>query len=513
MREAEVGEEQQADGPGGTHPMGFDKARKASLSPRSVASASPCGSRSTSSPFGARGLLAGARGAAMGTEGASDDEAESNATEVEPSDVVPPNKRLADTQDRIKEAGEGCREQMMHLLKPLGKVLDDSTFEVLQERIQEELSVLERTHLETAELSSQREVAVAKAALRAQVDKYELKLETARTAGTMRLRNQAVEMEAVAAKKLEEAITDISTGGASELAVARLRQEELSNMCNFQRVRADNAEELLKKAQKQLDLLQTRTDHWRKDVDAAKASHQESKKLVAEGLVAMGVTQPADWSSTPLGDLLRQLVAAALEARKGEGEVAALRGERDRAIAQLQSERSAAEGLVASGAEFEREKRELRVEHLRLLLERKLVRREFRDAEELLEGGASHGKVGLRIMAAELARCEDELASAQAMAGGDEAMRGHMRGLQQEISESKQALSDALRDLNITVDKNKTLTQTVQELVQNFEEANGRCASLQSEVQELRRERESGGPALREAQGRVLALQQELLLP
>ena len=118
-------------------------------------------------------------------------------------------------------------------------------------------------------------------------------------------------------------------------------------------------------------------------------------------------------------------------------------------------------------------------------------------------------KLGLRIMAAELAQGEEEIASAMAMAGGDEAMRGRIRAMQQEISESKQALADALQGRHHRR-REQTLTQTVQELVQNFDEAKSRCASLQSEVEELREERQSGGPGLREAQRRVLALQQEL---
>ena len=434
-----------------------------------------------------------------------------DADQEQAAEPVPKIKRLADAQDSIKQAIQQCNGGLQNLLLPLSHTIEASTFLLLQQRIQEELSALERTHLQAVEMFLEREVSVAKAALKTQADKYALKLETARTAGSMRLKNQAVEMEAVAAKKLEEAITDISTGGASELAVARLRQEELTNMVNFQRVRADNAEELLQKAQKQLDQVQNRAEHWRRDLDAARASSQESKRLLSEALVGMG--RPAE-TSQPVAELARQLAAAAMVAKaaisKSEGHANSLMSERDRAVAELRSERQAAEGraaaargLAASEAEVERERAALKAEHLRLLLERKLMRREFVSAEGLLEPAASHGRLGVRILGAELAGLEEGLAAARAMAGGDEAMRAHIGALQQEISLSKRALADALKDLNITVDKNKTLTQTIHELVQGFE-------ASRTELEGLRQAKESEGGALREAQGRILALQQEL---
>ena len=57
-----------------------------------------------------------------------------------------------------------------------------------------------------------------------------------------------------------------SLGGASELAVARLRQEELSQMANFQRVRADNAEELLRM------FIRRKRKQWLKEQKAADKS-------------------------------------------------------------------------------------------------------------------------------------------------------------------------------------------------------------------------------------------------
>ena len=97
-----------------------------------------------------------------------------------------------------------------------------------------------------------------------------------------------------------------------------------------------------------------------------------------------------------------ELVAASFTKNSASGDayVATLINERDRALADAAALRA---GLNKSKAQRlaeeaeAREREELKVAHLRMLLERRLMRLEFAQAESVLQREAGYGSVGARV--------------------------------------------------------------------------------------------------------------------
>ena len=427
-----------------------------------------------------------------------------------PPEPEPLAKRLAEAEEQTKEASRRCVERLTALLQPLEAQLGDINAALLVERVEEELTRLENANLQLASQHSEREVQAMKMSLRAQAEKYEMKLVAARTASSVRLKNQQAELEASAQKKLEEAMGELSAGGSNELAQARLRQEELRNMVDFQRVRADNAEDMLKKAQKQLDQYERRTEKIRAELEVSREADTSIRKMVGDCLgqlvskkgTAEESAKMEESDAKPLPVVVKKLVDAAFSAKgsasKSAAYVMALTNERDKAVAELNAER----GKSMAQQAILRERLELKAEQTRLLLDRQLMRQELQLADE--EVGPLTAEV--RSLSSKLERAEGKLASADKLTGSAAEVKKMVDSMQAEIAESREALDKALAELDITVDKNRSLTDTVKELISNFERINQERKRLQTDMDGI-----SGpGGALGIAQRQVFELRGQL---
>ena len=129
---------------------------------------------------------------------------------------------------RASAAISDTKERLLDALYPLVEDLDDS------ERSQFESSIAAAVDSLGSSLSSavatlqEADAEATRKALKQQKTWYELKLETARTAASVSLNNQAAEMQAAHHRQMEQSLSAANEGGDSALQEAHEKLEELS---------------------------------------------------------------------------------------------------------------------------------------------------------------------------------------------------------------------------------------------------------------------------------------------
>lgn len=159
-----------------------------------------------------------------------------------PEGGQPLTKRLAAAQEAIAAASRGAESKLVKMVKAAEGTLGEALTTALVRALRDEYEAMGREHVDaTKDFASTCNEAM-KSAIKAQTERLEIKLETARAAASQRLKNQAVELEASATKRLEATVKQMDPSG--ELEAARRREEELSKHVHAQTVGANRTEDL-----------------------------------------------------------------------------------------------------------------------------------------------------------------------------------------------------------------------------------------------------------------------------
>ena len=432
------------------------------------------------------------------------------------SEVAEPHsKRLNETQDSLKMSAESLLDEIYLKLQPFENMFGSPVIAELFKKFRHEFDGLYRTQAQIVKDFADSQLVATKQALKGQADKYETKLETARKAAAMRLKNQAVEMEAVAARKLEDTVNTFSNSGTSELAEAMKRAEELSKHVHFQTVRANKTEDMLKATQKQLDRAEHRAELWQKELDAFRVEADESKRLLQDALSSLGIKIEENRSlAEQVGslidamshngsgaDLLFQQRQNALE----EAKEATVRAEAAEKEAALQTQR-AEEAHSKADSRFS----DMRI---RMEVERDMMRRTCFEIENQFVASA----IDFALLTKELMPLEMELAEVKQMgseAGGDLfSTRQRVKELEREVTETRATLTNALQDLHVFEDENQSLSQQIKELVTSYQDGKVTNGVLQQRVAELTQQmKEQGAQSARAASQREKTLNAQLAM-
>ena len=268
----------------------------------------------------------------------------------------------------------------------------------------------------------------------------ESKLETARTAAKRSLENKSIEMAASFDKQLKEKVAAMNDGGGALLLEAQEKAEELAKQLADERVKHEACKEALKLSQKSLG---------DREVQLSRAE-EERARLDLE--MTGGKAELTDALAT-----LKQKV------QEMTSENSSLAETLDNAFKELnvtkQKSKSLSEQVAELVAYHEAFKRELDGSRAKLQEERDECE------AELEKAAARHAQ--------EMRELKKQLSS-----------DAEVRRLQEEIDSVRSSLESAFKDLGITKQLNKTLSEQIQELIQSAAEGKSKVAELTREVDE-----------------------------
>ena len=149
------------------------------------------------------------------------------------------------------------------------------------------------------------DVEAARKQLKAQSNMYLLKLETARTAGSVALTNQQVEMNAVYEKQLEEKVQHLSANEGALLQEAHDRAARLEEKLNGLTISSKSVEEKLLSTSKLLKAAEGSLEKRDKEMARMKSESDEVKAQLSSALEDLKGTRNENQT---LGEQVAELV-------------------------------------------------------------------------------------------------------------------------------------------------------------------------------------------------------------
>ena len=137
-------------------------------------------------------------------------------------------KRLEEHKEALAAAGMQYTEQLGELLGPAHLLLPDDAWKTLEIGVRGAFEALQRRATEQLADLSNADADGARELLKEQAAAHELKLEHARTAATVKLKDQSVALEASYHKQMEDRMTELTAGGENALFEATRKVDELS---------------------------------------------------------------------------------------------------------------------------------------------------------------------------------------------------------------------------------------------------------------------------------------------
>lgn len=331
--------------------------------------------------------------------------------------------------------------------------------------------------------------AVRKAVKQAAIDNG-LKLERVRTASNVSLKNQQAELQAEFDRTLEAKILSLSEGGDAVLREATKRLQDASEELAELKTKHSSQEEQLKMARKELEASKKMIAQAAEAQEALKEcflvlklSPTEEKVLLTAikelHAAACGVVQSNDEERTEMekknAALEQQLVKAAADAdtalaqrdEQAQRQLDELRAAFQTKLEEARAANNSSDLVAESAAKLAAVQDELGAQVSSLQIELSAAQAKARAVAE--EHDAALEK---------LARAEAQLAEFNNMpevetTGDDDAaqvaaLRREVAKLKAEMADTKGSLSKTLKDLNITVDENKSLAQQINEMLEKM---------------------------------------------
>ena len=286
------------------------------------------------------------------TRRTSDVKDHTGAADGESEDVA------AQQGNQRKEIYEACetamREDLLRQQTRAQQLLSEG--EMSEETIRELFGNALRSCLDAAKTMQEADVEAARKQLKAQSNMYLLKLETARTAGSVALTNQQVEMNAVYEKQLEEKVQHLSANEGALLQEAHDRAARLEEKLNGLTISSKSVEEKLLSTSKLLKAAEGSLEKRDKEMARMKSESDEVKAQLSSALEDLKGTRNENQT---LGEQVAELVRGYEDAKgKVEGleaEVLAAGAAGQARIAELEAEQESLIGrLSEAAAEAER---------------------------------------------------------------------------------------------------------------------------------------------------------------
>ena len=417
------------------------------------------------------------------------------------------------------------REEVMNALEKLHYAAFDSLGRSVQAKIRAFAEI---------ELESTRQ------ALKAQSVWFDMKLSNSRTAGELKLRNQAAELEATHARQLENRMAQLTEGGDEALRELHEKLQEANNKLAKVQPKLASAADELKTAKKLLSTSEAQREKAVEEKEKLGVEATEAKRLLAEALASLDVKID---ENTSLSQQVADLVNRVAEVReKEESENVELKQQQ----AELQKEQSlllsslaeaAAEAERASVMAAEECKSQVSEMAKRMREENEQAQRGMREmaGAQLARLLAELHSMSLTMTSMEgdydglnkqhviVVQERDELkvqlaevmaaAAAAGKGGGKELAdaKARIEELEKEIDSGKNRLTDALKELGITVDSNRSLKETIQDLMQGTETARKEVEEARGELERALKELGMTGKENQTLKERVKELKDTIL--
>jgi chromosome segregation ATPase len=193
----------------------------------------------------------------------------------------------------LQEAQKGIEERIGEALDEIDN-LQDVTAEKLPDGVEDQLLELElglhnafdsmvRDIEKVVKGMSERDSEVHREHSKAAAKQFAAKLENARTASNVSLKNKSIELSASFDKQMRQQLAELKEGGGSLLLEAREAAEKAQQELAEERMKHDSCKETLRITSEKLQELEQQTGDWKEDQIFLESEKRRLEKEVADG--------------------------------------------------------------------------------------------------------------------------------------------------------------------------------------------------------------------------------------